>query len=80
MAGNACCSVVMLVMSWWSRSRSVQTGSGAYRASFPNGTEGSFARGQRPVREAVHSPPSSAEIKNGEAILPLPYMSSWNGA
>jgi hypothetical protein len=27
-----------------------------------------------------HSPPSSAEVKNGEAIPPLPSMSSWRSA
>jgi hypothetical protein len=27
---------------------------------------------QRPVREADHSPPSSARVKTGEAILPTP--------
>jgi hypothetical protein len=31
-------------------------------------------------READHSPPSSAEVKNGGAIPPLPYMSLWCGA
>jgi hypothetical protein len=29
---------------------------------------------------ADHSPPSSAEIKNGGAITPLPHMSLWSGA
>jgi hypothetical protein len=33
-----------------------------------------------PVREADHSPPSSAEVKNGGAIPPLSHMSSWHGA
>jgi hypothetical protein len=32
---------------------------------------------KRPGREADHSPPSSAEIKNGVAIPPLPHMSLW---
>jgi hypothetical protein len=27
-----------------------------------------------------HSPPYSAEVKNGGAILPLPHTSSWHGA
>jgi hypothetical protein len=31
-------------------------------------------------READHSPPFSAEIKNGGAILALPHMSSWHYA
>jgi hypothetical protein len=30
-------------------------------------------------READHSPPSSAEVKNGGAITPLPHTSSWRG-
>jgi hypothetical protein len=29
---------------------------------------------------ADHSPPSNAEVKNGGAIPPLPYMFSWRGA
>jgi hypothetical protein len=35
---------------------------------------------KRPGREADHSPPSSAEVKNGGAIPPLPNMSSWHSA
>jgi hypothetical protein len=31
-------------------------------------------------READHSPPSTAEVKDGAAISPLPDMSSWRGA
>jgi hypothetical protein len=31
-------------------------------------------------READHSPPSSAEVKNGIAIPPLPHASSWHTA
>jgi hypothetical protein len=30
---------------------------------------------KRPRREANHSPPSNAEVKNGGAIPPLPHMS-----
>jgi hypothetical protein len=33
---------------------------------------------KRPGCEADHSPPSSAEVKNGGAIPPLPHMSSWD--
>jgi hypothetical protein len=36
--------------------------------------------GKRPGREADHSSPSSAEVKNGGAIPPLPHMSSWHSA
>jgi hypothetical protein len=39
------------------------------------GTEGYFHRG-----EAAHSPPSSAEVKNGGAIPPLPHIPSWHSA
>jgi hypothetical protein len=35
---------------------------------------------KRPVREADHLPPSSAEVKNGGARPPLPHMSSWHNA
>jgi hypothetical protein len=33
---------------------------------------------KQPGREADHSPASSAEVKNGEAIPALPHMSSWH--
>jgi hypothetical protein len=33
-----------------------------------------------PGREADYSPPASAEVKNGGAIPPLPYMPSWHNA
>jgi hypothetical protein len=35
---------------------------------------------ERLGREADHSPPSSAEVKNCGFILPLPHVSSWRGA
>jgi hypothetical protein len=35
---------------------------------------------KRPGSKSDHSPPSSAEVKNGGAILRLPHMSSWNSA
>jgi hypothetical protein len=42
----------------------VQTGSGAHPASWTVGTGGSFPGGKaRPGRDADHSPPSSAEVK-----------------
>jgi hypothetical protein len=31
-------------------------------------------------REAVHSPPSTPEVKNGGAVPPLSHMSSWPSA
>jgi hypothetical protein len=43
----------------------VQTGSGAYTASCTMGTGGHFPGAKaRPGRDADHSPPSSAEVKN----------------
>jgi hypothetical protein len=42
-----------------------QTGSGAHPASYPVGTGGPFPGGKaRPGRDADHSPPSSAEVKD----------------
>jgi hypothetical protein len=64
---------------------SVQTGSGTHPASYPV-TSGftpppppdgeSFPGVRRPWREADRSPPSSAEVKKGGAIPPLPHMYS----
>jgi hypothetical protein len=51
---------------------SVQAGSGARPASYPMGTGGDFPGVERPRSEADHSPPSNAEIKNDEAIPPIP--------
>jgi hypothetical protein len=43
----------------------VQTGSEAHPASCTMGTGGPFPEGKaRPGRDADHSPPSSAEVKN----------------
>jgi hypothetical protein len=44
----------------FSSSPCVQSGSGAHPASYPMGTGGKA----RPGRDADHSPPSSAEVKN----------------
>jgi hypothetical protein len=47
----------------------VHTGSGAYPASCPVGTGSPFPGGKvRPRRDADHSPPSSAEIKNEQEL------------
>jgi hypothetical protein len=35
---------------------------------------------KRQGRDADHSPPSSAEVKNGGALTPLPHTSSGRGA
>jgi hypothetical protein len=42
----------------------VQTGSRAHPASYPMGTGGSFPGEKWPGREAVHSSPPSADVKN----------------
>jgi hypothetical protein len=34
---------------------------------------------KRPGREADHSPPSSAEVKNSGVVPPLPHTTSWRG-
>jgi hypothetical protein len=41
----------------------VKNGSGAHPASYPLGTRGSFPGVERPEREADHTLPSSAEVK-----------------
>jgi hypothetical protein len=49
----------------FSSSSCVQTGSGAHPATYPMGTGGPFPGcTARPGRDADHSPPSSAEVKN----------------
>jgi hypothetical protein len=49
----------------FSSSPRVQTGSGAHPASYPMGTGDPFPGGKaRPGRDADHSPPSSAGVKN----------------
>jgi hypothetical protein len=59
----------------------VQNGSGAHPASYPMGTRGSFPGVKRPRREADHSPPSSAEVKEWmELYLHSPNTPSWRGA
>jgi hypothetical protein len=57
-----------------------QTGSGVHLASYPMVTGGSFPGGKVAGREANRLPPSSAEVKNGGAILPLPHTYSWHNA
>jgi hypothetical protein len=54
----------------------VKTGYEAHPASHPMETGGFSLGVKRPGHEADHSPPSSAEVKNGGAIPPLPQTSS----
>jgi hypothetical protein len=48
--------------------------SGTHPAPSPVGTGGDFPGGKWPGREADHSPPSSAEVKNRGAIPRLPHV------
>jgi hypothetical protein len=59
----------------------VKTGSGTHPASCPVCVPGALSLGvKRPGREADHSPPSSAEVKEGvELYLHSPNTSSWSG-
>jgi hypothetical protein len=54
----------------------IQTSSGAHPASYTTDILGVKRQGH----ETDHSPLSSAKVKNGGAILPLPHTSSWHGA
>jgi hypothetical protein len=59
----------------------VQTGSGPHPASCPMGIRGSFPGIKRPGRDADHSPPSSAEVKECvELYLHFLNTSSWRSA
>jgi hypothetical protein len=59
----------------------VQTGSGARTASYPMGTGGCFPGGKGPEREADHSAPSIAKVKECVDLYPhSPNTSSWRGA
>jgi hypothetical protein len=50
----------------------------AHTSSLPMGTGGPFPRGKpRPERDADHSPPSSAEVKNEELYLLSTLASEW---
>jgi hypothetical protein len=57
----------------------VQTGSGVHPASCPMGTRGPFPGSKaRPERDADHSPPSSAEVKNEKELYLLsPQAPLW---
>jgi hypothetical protein len=59
----------------------VQNGSGAHPASYLMGTRGSSLGVKLPGREADHSPPSTAEVKECvELYLHSPNKPSWRGA
>jgi hypothetical protein len=46
----------------------VQTGYGTYAPSYPVGTKGSFCGGKRAGRDADHSFPSNAKVKDAELL------------
>jgi hypothetical protein len=52
----------------------VHTDSGVHQAAYPVGNGGDFPGVKWPGHEADHSPPSSAEVKNGGAIPTLTHM------
>jgi hypothetical protein len=54
----------------------VQMGSEAHPASYPMGNVDNFLGVKQPGRQADHSAPSSAEVKNGGAMPSLTHMSS----
>jgi hypothetical protein len=58
----------------------VHTGSGAHPAFCTVGTGDCFLGVKQPERVAYHSPPSSAEVKNGGAVHPLPHTCSGHNA
>jgi hypothetical protein len=59
----------------------IQNGSGAHPVSYPTGIRDSFPGVKRPGREADHSPPRNAEIKECvELYLHSPNTPSWRGA
>jgi hypothetical protein len=63
-------------MREFSHLQSVQTGSEAHPAPDEADTAVFFPGLKRPGCEAGHSPRSSADVKNGEVILPLYDTSS----
>jgi hypothetical protein len=64
------------VASGW-RSEELVLGPRDCSVAFQMGTGGSFCR---PGREADHSTPPSADVKNGGAIPSLPYTFLWRNA
>jgi hypothetical protein len=60
--------------------RSLETRSRTHPVSIQLVPGALFLELKLPGREADHSPPASAEVKNGGDILPLPDTSSWHSA
>jgi hypothetical protein len=71
--------LVCFLFEYFSSSLCVQTGYGAHPASCTVGTGGPFhGDNARPRREADHTPPSSAQVKNElELYLLSPLSPSW---
>jgi hypothetical protein len=70
--------LVFPLVKFLSLSHSVQTGFEPHLASYLMGTGDSFPGSKAAM--ALHSPPTSTEVKNGGAIPPLPHISSWHSA
>jgi hypothetical protein len=51
----------------------LQTGSGAYPASYPVGTDALSSRVNRPERDADHSPPTGAGVKKTWIYTSTPH-------
>jgi hypothetical protein len=62
----------------FSRLHSVETGPTQTPLQWVSGSISPGAK--RQGREADHSPPSSVEVENVEAIIPLHHTSSWRAA
>jgi hypothetical protein len=59
--------------------QNVHTGSGPHPATYFTGTRVPSLRAMQPGREAHHSPPSSAKVKNEWSYTTTPqHMPSWH--
>jgi hypothetical protein len=57
----------------------VETDPGAHTASYPTGVGGSYSRVKRPGREADHSHPSIAEVRNTRSYTSTPPVRLHHG-
>jgi hypothetical protein len=73
---------LVLLPAWhyFSLLHSILTESGAHPVSYSVDTGGDFPRSKAAGVLGRRSPPSSAEVKSGGAIAPLPHMSSWHNS
>jgi hypothetical protein len=64
-------------VSYFSLLHSFQTGTGVHPTSYPMVPRVISIRIKRSGREAYHLLQSSAEVRNGGAVPPFSYKSSW---